>query len=292
MSADDSKYMVAADPQTFNLYTYVANNPINSIDPTGHSAVEVGPVPIDGPLGGVTWVGRSGCISCEMFGTLTNVGGGVSNSGSASATYLFTVTITLHGVIIRHQSYSFQATNYVSALNSLADAVGPNVIAAASAGIKISASAKAPYIYSKKTAPNGKKYSGVRTNLTITLTDSGGRLNGAKVVESISGTRVPAIQNDTEQEVDSKGRVNDQLTYSEPSDALAGQNLKQHFTDHPIDAPSIQMLWITTTSHQVFGLSWTRRLTNEGPDGNLSTDFTKNGLNWTVTCTPGCPTGH
>jgi RHS repeat-associated protein len=36
MSADDSKYVTAADPQTWNLYGYVANNPLNAVDPTGH----------------------------------------------------------------------------------------------------------------------------------------------------------------------------------------------------------------------------------------------------------------
>jgi RHS repeat-associated protein len=36
MSPDDTKYSILADPQTLNLYTYVANNPINSVDPTGH----------------------------------------------------------------------------------------------------------------------------------------------------------------------------------------------------------------------------------------------------------------
>jgi RHS repeat-associated protein len=36
LSADESKYAKAADPQTWNLYTYVANNPLNAVDPTGH----------------------------------------------------------------------------------------------------------------------------------------------------------------------------------------------------------------------------------------------------------------
>jgi RHS repeat-associated protein len=37
MSADEMKYSVLADPQTLNLYSYVANNPLNAIDPTGHA---------------------------------------------------------------------------------------------------------------------------------------------------------------------------------------------------------------------------------------------------------------
>jgi RHS repeat-associated protein len=37
MSADDAKYVTAADPQTWNLYGYVANNPVNAVDPTGHA---------------------------------------------------------------------------------------------------------------------------------------------------------------------------------------------------------------------------------------------------------------
>jgi RHS repeat-associated protein len=49
MSADDSKYINPADPQTFNLYSYVANNPLNAIDPTGHD-----------PVGGTN------CHTCHM----------------------------------------------------------------------------------------------------------------------------------------------------------------------------------------------------------------------------------
>jgi RHS repeat-associated protein len=39
LSADDSKYVTAADPQTWNLYGYVSNNPVNGVDPTGHYCI-------------------------------------------------------------------------------------------------------------------------------------------------------------------------------------------------------------------------------------------------------------
>src|ERR1700678_756758 len=45
LSADESKYAKATDPQTWNLYTYVANNPINAVDPTGHDAMSGGYAP-------------------------------------------------------------------------------------------------------------------------------------------------------------------------------------------------------------------------------------------------------
>jgi RHS repeat-associated protein len=85
MSADDSKYIVPADPQTFNLYTYVANNPINSIDPTGHSPNGTGPPTfVDGPTAQAIWMGWSGETNQRGWGGVGNVSG-TSNSGSNSA---------------------------------------------------------------------------------------------------------------------------------------------------------------------------------------------------------------
>jgi RHS repeat-associated protein len=67
MSADDSKYVVAADPQTWNLYGYVANNPLNAVDPTGH-----------GPNGY--------CNSCHMLLADNDFGPSGDDDGGSPAT--------------------------------------------------------------------------------------------------------------------------------------------------------------------------------------------------------------
>jgi RHS repeat-associated protein len=87
MSADDSKYMVAADPQTLNLYSYVANNPINAVDPTGHSAIGIGPVdvPYAPPAGGGGYFG--GCMECEStFNSSNAIDNNESTANSGSRT--------------------------------------------------------------------------------------------------------------------------------------------------------------------------------------------------------------
>ena len=84
LSADDSKYINPADPQTLNLYSYVANNPLNAVDPTGHM---LNPLPMQHG-GGPTSVGPSTGTSTEAedfgFGASAGVGSGQSNSGSTT----------------------------------------------------------------------------------------------------------------------------------------------------------------------------------------------------------------
>jgi len=41
MSADDDKYADRTDPQTWNLYTYVRNNPLSRTDPDGHNWFDI-----------------------------------------------------------------------------------------------------------------------------------------------------------------------------------------------------------------------------------------------------------
>jgi RHS repeat-associated protein len=63
LSADDAKYAHAPDPQTWNLYTYVANNPLNAVDPTGH---EVDPLLADANANQYKPMEHSGYIDQDL----------------------------------------------------------------------------------------------------------------------------------------------------------------------------------------------------------------------------------
>jgi RHS repeat-associated protein len=91
ISADDSKYMHPADPQTFNLYSYVANNPINAVDPTGHDMRGKGELQPMQHIGDV-----------EIFGLTADVESGETNSGLDKKTY---------DAVINGVDYVVQATN-------------------------------------------------------------------------------------------------------------------------------------------------------------------------------------
>ena len=114
LSPDESKYAIASDPQSWNLYGYVANNPINSVDPTGHAPESFGrhePLPMDHGSGSLDGGASSG------FSQESSV-----NSGTGSSGDLYGVDQMIDGV--------FQPREIVRAA-SAADAIAQVTAAAA-----------------------------------------------------------------------------------------------------------------------------------------------------------------
>jgi RHS repeat-associated protein len=74
LSPDESKYSKPADPQTWNLYGYVANNPLNAVDPTGHM---LNPIPMQHSGGGAT-------AASGETADLEETGSGSMGSGGSS----------------------------------------------------------------------------------------------------------------------------------------------------------------------------------------------------------------
>jgi RHS repeat-associated protein len=76
LSADDTKYVNTTDPQTWNLYGYVANNPINSVDPTGHAPESEMPhvaLPMETNGGPTDAYGETAALEGRGPGSLGNV---------------------------------------------------------------------------------------------------------------------------------------------------------------------------------------------------------------------------
>src|SRR5882724_4016716 len=93
LSPDESKYSKPTDPQTWNLYGYVANNPINAVDPTGHAPESKLPHP---PLmhedGGGDPGAEFGVGSGPADANSGTGDGSNTNAGSDTKTYLFQIT--------------------------------------------------------------------------------------------------------------------------------------------------------------------------------------------------------
>jgi RHS repeat-associated protein len=136
LSPDDAKYMNPADPQSFNLYGYVANNPINSVDPTGHAPAGVVQKKVEAHGGDDPEDdGGEGAGGGESPAD-SNSGTGDANStatGSDMKTYIYEVSDTVNGVLQPAEIVAVQASNgkdanaAVMAGGSATDLKGPFV---------------------------------------------------------------------------------------------------------------------------------------------------------------------
>jgi RHS repeat-associated protein len=54
----------ASNPQSWNLYAYVTNNPLRYVDPTGHYQTTIDGVPTDRPFGMFGVLGGNGMVGC------------------------------------------------------------------------------------------------------------------------------------------------------------------------------------------------------------------------------------
>jgi RHS repeat-associated protein len=117
LSPDESKYAIASDPQSWNLYGYVANNPINSVDPTGHAPESFGrhePLPMDHGSGSLDGGASSG------FSQESSV-----NSGTGSSGDLYGVDQMIDGVFQPREIVRAASANDAIAQVIASSAVSP-----------------------------------------------------------------------------------------------------------------------------------------------------------------------
>ncbi len=78
MSPDDGRDQVAEDPQSWNLYSYVQNNPLINVDPDGHDCVTQVATPNGGEqatvtAGGCSGAAGNGTTKTYIAGTVTSL---------------------------------------------------------------------------------------------------------------------------------------------------------------------------------------------------------------------------
>jgi RHS repeat-associated protein len=258
ISADDSKYMHPADPQTFNLYSYVANNPINAVDPTGHDMRD-----------------RSGLQPMQHEGSPDSAAGPYGELEYLDAEELAIRQAAKDGINLDPSD--------AAALDQGQQQTGGNRGAQPAPQkppepqIKVAVTyEKAPGIlYDEKV--DGKEITGPGTVIVITLTDKDGKPLQGTGTESISNPGV--VTATTPFTLNSQGALRDTIIRGRPADRFASKAEAESFYQHfPINTTQQQTLTITSGKN-TYQVAWTRTLSNLGADGKPGGNVT---FTWTT----------
>ncbi len=276
---DSFAFSSLGNPQSFNLYAYVLNNPLRYIDPTGHASWDP-PMYGGGDSEGKLPAGHGGGVGDPFIGGPSNYGMERYHATVTveTTTYLFsdgTTATVVENISVAITRVDFHASTSASATTTKKPHINMSVSVL-----------HEPQIWENvKIEGMSEPRTGFGAVLEIRFADSSGApIVGARVSESSKET---AITRPGSIPTKNNGTVTDFVGMTAKASEFRGTiaELNTLLTTRSHTITSTQTLTITV-GRQSYQTVWTRTLANVGPDGKLNTVFNKHGLNWTITWEP------